>query len=170
MSHKVSPFLLNDLFFGGFATLTFKNETKGSHMTVRVSQARDKADRKRRLPIFFVKISLLGDGEQGYLNAGTIFQESMHYKLADQVDPNGRLGKAMAFLVAALKNHEVLEQANVSFQHEGKCCSCGMDLTHPESIPVGLGRDCLSRRIRENADFGNIFRMNFPDYPFALKV
>jgi hypothetical protein len=170
MSHSVSPFLLNDLFFGGFSTLTFKNETKGSHMTVRVSQARVKGDRKRRLPIFFVKISLLGDGEQGYVNAGTIFQETMHYKLPEGVDPNGRIGRAMAFLMKALKNHEVLREQNVTFQHEGKCCSCGMDLTHPESIPVGLGRDCLSRTIRNNPAFGEIFKMNFPDYPFELRL
>ena len=45
MRHTVSPFLLPDLFFAGRAVLTFNNETKGTHMTVKVKQARDKQDR-----------------------------------------------------------------------------------------------------------------------------
>ena len=69
MKHTVSPFLLPDLFFAGRAVLTFNNDTKGTHMTVKVKRARDKQDRKVKLPIFFVSISLLGDKEQGMVFA-----------------------------------------------------------------------------------------------------
>ena len=165
MKHTVSPFLLPDLFFAGRAVLTFNNETKGTHMTVKVKQARDKQDRKVKLPIFFVSISLLGDKEQGMVFAGTIFQNNGTYRLGRNIDPASRIGKAMSFLTAAVKDPSVLRKYNVSFQHEGKCCSCGMPLTHPSSIPVGFGPDCLKRKMAD-PDFANMFRITFPDFKY----
>jgi len=58
---NVNPLRLRELFFAGNSSLTFQNPTTGTHMTVKVKQARDKEDRKKRLPIFFVSVSLLGD-------------------------------------------------------------------------------------------------------------
>ena len=165
MKHTVSPFLLPDLFFAGRAVLTFNNDTKGTHMTVKVKQARDKQDRKVKLPIFFVSISLLGDKEQGMVFAGTIFQNNGTYRLGRNIDPASRIGKAMSFLTAAVKDPSVLRKYNVSFQHEGKCCSCGMPLTHPSSIPVGFGPDCLKRKMAD-PDFANMFKLSFPDFKY----
>ena len=166
MRHTVSPFLLPDLFFAGRAVLTFRNEDKGTHMTVKVKQARDKKDRKIKLPIFFVSISLLGDKEQGMIYAGTIFQADGRIKLAYGQDPQGRIARALAFLAAAVKNPSILRERNVTFQHEGKCCSCSMPLTHPASIPVGLGPDCLAHKLQSNPDFATIFKVTFPDYKY----
>ena len=163
MKHTVSPFLLPDLFFAGRAVLTFNNDTKGTHMTVKVKQVRDRQDRKKKLPIFFVSISLLGDKEQGMVFAGTIFQESGHVKLGRNVDPTSRLARALAFLAQAVKDPSILRANNVSFQHEGRCCSCGMALTHPQSIVVGLGPECLKRRMTD-PDFATMFKLTFPQF------
>ena len=165
MKHTVSPFLLPDLFFAGRAVLTFNNETKGTHMTVKVKQARDKQDRKIKLPIFFVSISLLGDKEQGMVFAGTIFQNNGQVRLGRNVEPQSRLARSLAFVSAAVKNPEVLRSYNVSFQHEGKCCSCGMPLTHPSSIPVGFGPDCLKRKMAD-PEFATMFNLTFPDFKY----
>ena len=134
-------------------------------MTVKVKQARDKQDRKVKLPIFFVSISLLGDKEQGMVFAGTIFQNNGTYRLGRNIDPASRIGKAMSFLTAAVKDPSVLRKYNVTFQHEGKCCSCGMPLTHPSSIPVGFGPDCLKRKMAD-PDFANMFKLSFPDFKY----
>lgn len=163
MKHTVSPFLLPDLFFAGRAVLTFNNETKGTHMTVKVKQARDKQDRKIKLPIFFVSISLLGDKTQGMVFAGTIFQNNGTYRLGRGIDQTSRIGKAMSFLTTAVKDPSILRQHNVSFQHEGKCCSCGLPLTHPQSIVAGLGPDCLKRKMQD-ADFSAMFKLSFPQF------
>jgi hypothetical protein len=165
MKHTISPFLLPDLFFAGRAVLTFNNENKGTHMTVKIKQARDKFDAKKKLPIFFVYISLLGDGEQGMIFAGTIFKESGHVKLGAKVHPTSRLARAMAFMSAALKDTSILKKHNVTVQHEGKCATCAMPLTHPSSIPVGFGPDCLKKKMAD-PDFANIFRLSFPDFKY----
>lgn len=162
MSHTVNPFLLPDLFFAGRALLTFNNVAKGTHMTVRVKQAKSKVDRKTKLPVFFVSISLLGDRTQGFVFAGTIFTETNTFKLAAGQDPNGRIARALAFLNAATQDTSILREKNVTFQHEGKCCSCGMTLTHPNSIPVGFGPDCLKHRMQD-PDFARMFKLNFPE-------
>jgi len=165
MKHTISPFLLPDLFFAGRAVLTFNNENKGTHMTVKIKQARDKFDRKKKLPIFFVFISLLGDKEQGMIYSGTMFQESGHFKLAKNVPPTSRLAHAMSFMSAALKDTSVLKKYNVTVQHEGKCASCGMPLTHPSSIPVGFGPDCLKRKLQD-PEFSTMFKLTFPDFKY----
>jgi len=73
---NVNPLALPHLFFAGRAVLTFRNTEKETHMTVKVKQATDKNDRKIKLPIFFVSVSLLGDRQTGYVFAGTIFPQN----------------------------------------------------------------------------------------------
>jgi len=141
----VNPLALRDLFFAGRARLTFRNQDKGTHMTVHVKQAKDKADRTKKLPIYFVSISLLGDGDTGYIFAGTIFSDSGKVKLAKGISWNDRMGQVMRFIVSALRDPEILRQKNVALFHEGKCCRCGLPLTNPQSIDRGLGDDCYGK-------------------------
>lgn len=145
----VNPLQLNTLFFAGNSRLTFRNQETGSHMTVHVKQLKDKVkkDEKGRrlgLPIFYLKVSLLGDQEQGYKFAGTIFQENLGIKLAYGIKLDSQLGKVTSFIMKALKNPEILREKNVGLFHEGRCCRCAMRLTDPESITRGLGGDCYS--------------------------
>ena len=117
---NVNPLTLPQLFFAGRALLTFHNQESGGHMTVKVTQAKDKNDRKKRLPIFFVNVSLLGDGAQGFRLAGTIVKDTMTFRPGKDV----QAGDKIALL------------------HEGKCCRCALPLTNPASIERGLGDDC----------------------------
>jgi Family of unknown function (DUF6011) len=135
------------LALAGRAVLTFRNMATGTHMTVRLKQWRDKQDRKVRLPIYSVEISLLGDRRSGYEYAGTYFSDTKRVKLGRNVTHDSRTGRAFAWLIAAIHNPEPL-RGRVGLFHEGRCCECGMPLTHPESINTALGPVCL-RRIEE---------------------
>jgi hypothetical protein len=97
--------------------------------------------------------------------AGMIFKETGSYKVANGINPEGRIAKALAFLNAAIKNTDLLKEKNVSFQHMGKCCSCGMTLTHPQSIGSGFGPDCLKHKLND-PNFSMIFNVTFPDYEY----
>jgi hypothetical protein len=141
---NVNPLALPTLFFAGRATLTFRNTEKETHMTVKVKQATDKNDRKKKLPIFFVSVSLIGDRETGYVHAATIFQDVMNIKLSNKVEEGSQLHKVIQFVWNAVRNPQILRDKKVALLHEGKCCRCSMPLTHPESINTGFGPDCLS--------------------------
>ena len=54
------------------------------------------------------------------------------------------MGRALVWLVAAIRNPEPL-RGRVALFHEGRCCECGMPLTHPDSIYTALGPVCLKR-------------------------
>ena len=135
------------LALAGRAVLTFRNQETGSHMTVRIKQWRDKQDRKVKLPIYSVEVSLLGDRRSGYEYAGTLFSDTMRVKPGRGVELDSRLGRVLVWLVAAIQNPEPL-RGRVGLFHEGRCCECGLPLTHPESINTALGPVCL-RRIEE---------------------
>lgn len=132
------------LALAGRAVLTFRNQETGSHMTVRLKQWRDRQDRKIRLPIYSVEISLLGDRRQGYEYAGTLFSDTMRVKPGRGVELDSRLGRVLVWLIAAIQNPEPL-RGRVALFHEGRCCECGLPLTHPESIHTALGPVCLKR-------------------------
>jgi Family of unknown function (DUF6011) len=132
------------LALAGRAVLTFRNMATGTHMTVKLKQWRDKQDRKVRLPIYSVEISLLGDRRSGYEYAGTFFSDTMRVKLGRNVTLDSRLGRALTWLTAAIQNPEPL-RGRVGLFHEGRCCECGLPLTHPESINTALGPVCLKR-------------------------
>ncbi len=158
---NLNPLSLPKLALAGRAVLTFRNLSEGSHMTVKIKQLRDKQDRKKLLPIFYVYISLLQDGRTGMEFAGTLFQETMETKLGRGVQADSRLGRALNWIVSAIKNPEIL-RGRVGLFHEGKCCKCGLPLTHPESIHTALGPVCLERMVaaaqREEFNFSEIFK------------
>lgn len=133
---------INQFFFAGKATLTFLNREKGTHMTVKIKQIKDRKDRKTLLPIFYVFVSIVGDQEYGFRFAGTIFKETMTYKLGRDVKEGDQLEKIMKFFMRALSNPDPLK-TRVSLLHEGSCCRCSRKLTHPESIDTGFGPECL---------------------------
>lgn len=141
---NVNPLSLPRLFFAGRAVLTFFNPATEKHITVHVKQARDKKDRKVRLPIFFVNISLLGDKEQGMIFAGTVFQDTMTFKPAKNLVPDSQLAQVFNFVLTAVGHPQILRTKGISLLHEGRCCRCGLPLTNPQSIERGLGDDCFA--------------------------
>lgn len=134
--------LLPHLFFAGRACLTFFNRQTGSHMTVHSRQVRDREDQSKKLPIFYIYVSLLNDGDHGKKFAATFFQTTMTYKLGRDVQPNSQLAKVMQFLQHSLKNPKLVSDLGAEVMHEGKCCRCNRPLTHPESIGLGFGPEC----------------------------
>ena len=147
---NVNPLTLPTLFFAGRAVLTFQNQKTSNHITVSVKQARDKNDRKVKLPIFFVNISLLGDKEQGMVFAGTIYQDTATARLARGLDANSQVAKVFGWIINATRNPRLLREQGVSLLHEGKCARCGLSLTNPLSIERGLGDDCFSYQKQED--------------------
>jgi hypothetical protein len=126
-------------------------------MTVKVRQAKDKEDRKKKLPIFFVNVSLLGDQTTGFVFAGTFFTDTMTLRLSKHAPSESRLGKVMTWLFHAVQKPQVLRDKGVTLLHEGRCCRCSLPLTHPESINTGFGPDCLEMVLAQSqlkaADF-----------------
>lgn len=139
---NVNPLHLPQLFFAGRALLTFHNAEKNTHMTVKSVQARDKKDRKIKLPFFFVNISLLGDSDGGFRYAGIVYQDTMTFRPHHSIVQDGQMQKVMLFIMESLKNPQLLRDRKVSLLHEGKCCRCALPLTNPASIDRGLGDDC----------------------------
>jgi len=157
---NVNPLALPKLALAGRAVLTFRNLETGSHMTVKIKQLRDREDRKKKLPIFYVTISLLNDGVQSTRFAGTLFEQDLRIKLGRDVTADSRLGRAFNWVVNAIRNPQSLV-GRVGLFHEGKCCACGLPLTHPESIHTALGPVCLQRMVdaakHTNEDVASLF-------------
>ena len=149
---NLNPLALPKLALAGRAVLTFRNLQAGTHMTLKIKRARDKQDPARKSPVFWVSASLLGDGAQSYEFVGTLFADTMRVKLGRGVSNESRLGRVMAFLVSSLRNPASLN-GRVGLFHEGRCMSCGRELTHPESITTGIGPECIKRMKREDGDF-----------------
>lgn len=153
---NVSPLALPQLFTAGRAVLTFKNTQKDTHMTVRSKQLIDR-NTKERKPIFFVSVSLLGDAETGFRFAGTWYSDTKTYKLHNSVQANSQIHHVMEFLKKALINPQILRDKKVSLLHEGRCVRCGLPLTNPESISIGLGSDCLEHQMAANKEYNAEF-------------
>lgn len=159
---NVSPLALPQLFTAGRAVLTFKNTVKDTHMTVRSKQLVDR-NTKERKPIFFVSVSLLGDQDTGFRFAGTWFDDTKSYKLHSSVQPGSQIHHVMEFLKKAILNPQILRDMKVSLLHEGRCVRCGLPLTNPESISIGLGSDCLEHQMEINKDFTAEFFKYVPE-------
>lgn len=142
---------LPTLFFAGRAVLTFQNLEKETHMTVKVSQARDKEDRKKLLPMFHVKVKLLRDN-LGWIYAGTIFTDTGVWSPSRRERPDSQTLKVFSFLRKAVADPISL-RGKVNLFHEGHCCKCGLPLTHPESISTAIGPKCLKDMIAAQNGF-----------------
>ena len=143
---------LPTLFFAGRAVLTFENLEAGTHMTIKVSQARDKQDRKKLLPLFHVNVSLLGDRIASYRYAGTVNTEEGNWYLSRKVSPTEQIAQVFRWLKSVTADPETL-RGKVNLYHEGRCCKCGLPLTHPESISTAIGPHCLKHMMATQQDF-----------------
>jgi hypothetical protein len=138
-------------------------------MTCKISQKRDKKDRKIKLPVYNVWISLLGDNEIRMRYAGMIFTDKptqLRIWLNRAVPTTDRLAITFRWLVSVIQNPESLRDPitnryRAGIFHEGRCCCCGLPLTHPESVYTGLGPVCLKAKeaaMREqNVEIAELF-------------
>lgn len=148
---NVSPMALPNLFTAGRSVLTFRNNGTGTHMTIKSKQKVDRFTKERK-PIFYISVSLLGDKEAGYRYGGIWFNDTKTYILHNTVQEGSQVHKVMEFIKQALANPALLREKGVSLFHEGKCARCGIPLTNPESISIGLGSDCLAHQLAASKD------------------
>lgn len=140
---NLNPRSLPTLALAGRAVLTFRNIATGNHFTAKIRQKSDKKDRKVKLPVYNVWISLLGDHETRMRYAGMIFTDGpMRIWVSRDISPNEQLAQVFRWMVGAIQNPDIL-RGKVALFHEGRCCHCAMPLTHPESVYTGMGPVCL---------------------------
>jgi hypothetical protein len=129
------------LLLAGKATLTLRNPARGTHIRVQMRNRKDKAGNSSSC--YFLKISLLGDGDAGYKYAGAYFSDSKKFKPSPDLASDLLLAPVVNLILRAIDAPQILNSAEIL--HEGKCCRCGRKLTHPESIETGLGPECGGR-------------------------
>lgn len=130
------------LLLAGKSTLTLRNPARGTHIRVRMYNRKDHSTGKPS-SCYFLKVSLLGDGDAGYKYAGAYFSDSKRFKAAPELEVDPPLAAVVSLILRAIDTPNVLSAAEI--MHEGKCCRCGRKLTHPESIETGLGPECGGR-------------------------
>ena len=139
--HIIESTTLPNLFFAGRALLTFVNTDTKNHITVKVKQMKDRDDRSKKLPIYSLSIRMNGDGENGYVFAGSLFKDTLRIKWGKEVVPHSTITKISEWLIGLVKNPQLVAP-NLQMFHEGICCCCGRTLTNPESIVAGIGPEC----------------------------
>jgi hypothetical protein len=129
------------LLLAGKATLTLRNPKRGTHIRVRMNNKKDRSGQPSSC--YFLKVSLLGDGDAGYKYAGAYFSDTHRFKAAMELEEDASLAAVVSLILRAIDTPQILSSAEI--MHEGKCCRCGRKLTHPESIETGLGPECGGR-------------------------
>jgi len=116
--------------FAGKATLTLKSRKTEKHFTYRVNVCKDKPT------MFFV--SVLGGEDQKYNYIGVVFDKKTFRTTKKSAVPADALCvRAFTYFL----NLKTLPY-DLQVQHENTCGRCGRQLTHPESIDLGIGPEC----------------------------
>lgn len=145
MNKPLNPQNFAHIFFAGRTRVTLKNNAKDSHVRLKVKEKKERVNGKMvGTGRFFVYTSILNDGDTGWDFAATFFADSKNYRLGRDHVQGSQVDRIMNFVSKALKNPAIFGQKNASIYHEGRCCRCAMPLTHPDSIILGVGPDCLS--------------------------
>jgi hypothetical protein len=132
------------LFFAGRTRLTLRNNEKGTHIRLKVVQKKTRIEGKLvGTNRFYLYTSILNDGDTGWDFAATFYQDSKNYSLGKEHTQGSHIHKVVHFIQRALREPAVLDAMGAALFHEGKCCRCGMGLTHPASIMLGIGPDCI---------------------------
>ena len=140
----LNPQLFGHLFFAGRSRITLVNTNKGTHVRLKVKEKKERRNGKLEgTGRFYVFTSILNDGDTGWDFAGTMFKDSGNYRLGNAHAKGSQTDRILAFTAKAINNPSILDEKGVQLFHEGRCCRCGMGLTHPESITIGVGPDCV---------------------------
>ena len=136
--------LFGHLFFAGRSRLTLVNTNKGTHVRVKIKEKKEHRNgNMESTGRFYVYTSILNDGDTGWDYAGTMFKSNANYRLGNSHSKGSQTDRILAFVSRAINNPSILDEKGVDLHHEGRCCRCGMGLTHPESITLGVGPDCV---------------------------
>ena len=145
LNRPLNPQNFSHIFFAGRTRVTLKNDDKGTHVRLKVKEKKERVNGKMvGTGRFFVYTSILNDGDAGWDFAATFFADSKNYRLGRDHAKGSPVDRIMNFVANGLKNPSIFRQKGASIFHEGRCCRCAMPLTHPDSIILGIGPDCLS--------------------------
>ena len=144
MNKPLNPQNFSSIFFAGRTRVTLKNEAKDTHVRLKIKEKKERVNGKMvGTGRFFVYTSILNDGDTGWDFAATFYSDSKNYRLGRDHAAGSQVDRIMSFVSKALKNPSILPQKGAGVYHEGRCCRCAMPLTHPDSIVLGVGPDCL---------------------------
>lgn len=117
----------------GNAKFTLKRGEE--HFTYTVSRAKKQPGQVTQPALWFVNLGI-SYGESVYI--GLINDEGFRLTKASRVSMTSPSVKM--FLDFLNQDDE-----SISMMHVGRCCSCGRELTNPESIELGIGPECRGK-------------------------
>jgi len=128
-----------NFIFGGNATFTITSAVSDKHFTYKVKLSDD-------AKLQFVSVLNGPDNWENYLYIGFVPASSyadVKLVAGKKGRPDAPSFKALTWVLSHLSADSI--PADLSIQHEGKCCMCNRKLTDPISIERGVGPDCYSR-------------------------
>ena len=144
MNKPLNPQNFGHIFFAGRTRVTLKNNAKDTHVRLKVKEKKERVNGKMvGTGRFLVYTSKRKHGDKGCDLAATLLAESKNNRLGQKHSLGSQVDRIMKFVSNALKNPTLFREKGASVYHEGRCCRCAMPLTHPDSIVLGVGPDCL---------------------------
>tara|TARA_Y100000310_G_C20704273_1_gene833467 strand:+ start:34407 stop:34865 length:459 start_codon:yes stop_codon:yes gene_type:complete len=133
-----------DFIKGGKATITISSAKTDTHFTFKINQKIEDGDEAAENPKktpFFVSVLNGPDNWENYQYIGYIKADGNSCLLdGKKGHPDAPSFKAFSWVWAHLNRGNI--PADLTIQHEGKCCVCGRKLTTPESVASGIGPVC----------------------------
>lgn len=140
--NQLSSDTFANYMYAGNATFTVLNTRTGARMTFKVRQS------KRNKSAFYVYANLLGDGDKGYVQLGSIYHKHKFY--ISKECPETMDSVAVRAVLFLIKNAaQISNFPHVEVYHENHCGRCGRKLTTPASIISGMGPECARREVEE---------------------
>lgn len=121
----------------GKAIFTVENNNH-EHYTYKVKKGRASPQQTFVDPPLFVNVKTSSDG---YTYVGMLVNNQIRLTHKSKMTYDSRCVKVFNWTMKIL-NQEKQLPPGYSIQHEGLCCKCGLPLTDPESIRLGIGPIC----------------------------
>lgn len=131
--------------FGGRATVTISNP-RGGHATFRIKQAAKGKHSGRT----FVEVPD-ESAQWGWRGVGSVTTATLPYTFQPYSGTTKELAYAVQLVLNALAAEAEPEYlmdvrgGPYTVQAANTCGACGRELTHPDSIPVGIGPECAAK-------------------------
>lgn len=125
---------------GGRATFTIQSAETGAHFTFTAKRAKGDDPKK---PFF---ITHGGDflGTMWEATDGTLIGKVIVGRKGAMDERSVQARRALNWTLGHTIANDAIP-SNVTIQHEGKCCRCNRQLTHPESLASGIGPECAKK-------------------------
>lgn len=129
----------------GRATFTLQSVETGKHFTFRVVRSSPRAPGVSSQINYFVSV-LVGPDEWAYMGVAAFAECALRGSKSSKVARADTRWKAFEWFLRKLaRTSDGALLRGVIFRHEGKCGRCARELTHPESIDLGIGPECAAK-------------------------